>query len=84
MATDPLQDLIAKTGASSAKRSAVNLANLERRVTALEAASPRIQVSNGAPANTPREGTAVVDRSVPRLGLYVAASATRFWWVNLT
>lgn len=52
-------------------RRADKLAELERRVAALERAHPVIQVLPGAPTTAPRDGTPAVDSSAVRLWVRV-------------
>lgn len=50
-------------------RQASALAGLERRVRALEAGAPTIQVQAGAPTTAPRDGTPAGDTANTRLWL---------------
>lgn len=52
-------------------RRADKLADLDRRVAALERAHPVIQVLPGAPTTAPRDGTPAVDSSAVRLWVRV-------------
>jgi hypothetical protein len=64
------------------QKQADKLAELERRVAALERA-PNIQVVSGTPTptQTPREGTPVLDKAGNRVGYWLNGA----WkWVGLT
>jgi hypothetical protein len=55
-------------------RHADRLAELERRVVALERGNPTISVGAGAPSSAPRDGAPYVDSATPRLYLRVGGT----------
>jgi hypothetical protein len=57
--------------ATPAGRTAAKLADLERRLAALERGVPTIQTGTGAPTSSPRDGTPYADVAAPRLYLRV-------------
>lgn len=56
------------------EKTAATLADLRRRLEALEHGHPTIQVGTGAPTSTPRDGAPYVDAAAPRLYLRVAGA----------
>ena len=58
----------------AAGRQAERLADLDRRLAALERGAPTIQTGSGAPSTAPRSGTPYLDEATPRLYLRVGGT----------
>lgn len=64
-------------------RTAERLADLERRLGALERGAPTIQVVEATPTSTPRDGTPAVELGTPPHRFWVRIAGS--WrYVNLT
>jgi len=71
MSLDPRLDLAQQGNPNPQAAAFRRLADLERRMRAVEQATPAVQVNNGVPTTAPREGTLVGNLATSKLLLFI-------------